>query len=346
MLSELGMASDQAKLMAEFALRTHGLILIVGPTGSGKTTTIYSFLSQIDTRTRSLLSVEDPVEYRISYANQQQVNEKAGVTFETLLKSAMRQDPDILFLGEIRDPHSARTALDFASTGHLTISTLHTSNATTAIFRLERLGIPRETARRVLPLLGGSVEPAAGNLEAWAAEREWVLAAVARMTPAETVAVGRELVARASARREASVPGRMPAGAKEPAGGRQAAGGKAAAEGEEPGADEEVTAAGRVTGAERNLQVVELLRPVLWLYRDALVWRATGREELLSGVAPAGVVRGLADGVSRQGLEKSLAELLGAEVELRKLNPALQLAAVLVELVRQRDERTISVAGR
>ena len=91
------------------------------------------------------MSVEDPVEYRIPFANQQQVNEKAGVTFESLLRSAMRQDPDILFLGEIRDPYSASASMDFASSGHLTISTLHSANATTAIFRLERLGISRGT---------------------------------------------------------------------------------------------------------------------------------------------------------------------------------------------------------
>jgi type IV pilus assembly protein PilB len=98
----------------------------------------------VDTKTRSLISVEDPVEYRIPEANQQQVNEKAGVTFDALLKSSVRQDPDILYLGEIRDPFSARISVDFASTGHMTISTLHTNNATTAIFRLERLGVSRE----------------------------------------------------------------------------------------------------------------------------------------------------------------------------------------------------------
>lgn len=144
-LSELGMMDKQVSTMADFANRTHGVILIVGPTGSGKTTTIYSFLSHIDCQTRSLISVEDPVEYNIAYANQQQVNEKAGITFESLLKSAVRQDPDVLFLGEVRDPYSAKMSIDFASTGHLTVTTLHTSNATTAIFRLERLGLDRGT---------------------------------------------------------------------------------------------------------------------------------------------------------------------------------------------------------
>jgi type IV pilus assembly protein PilB len=144
-LGELGMTEKQVSTIIEFANRTHGVIMIVGPTGSGKTTTIYSFLSHIDCQTRSLISVEDPVEYSIPFANQQQANEKAGITFESLLKSAVRQDPDILFLGEVRDPYSAKMSIDFASTGHLTVTTLHTSNATTAIFRLERLGLDRGT---------------------------------------------------------------------------------------------------------------------------------------------------------------------------------------------------------
>jgi type II secretory ATPase GspE/PulE/Tfp pilus assembly ATPase PilB-like protein/DNA-binding response OmpR family regulator len=144
-LEDLGLNEEQSRQFADFALRSHGLILLVGPTGSGKTTTIYSLLSQIDCQTRSLISVEDPVEYRIPFANQQQVQSKAGVTFEALLKSSVRQDPNILFIGEIRDPYSAKIAFDFASTGHLTLTTLHTTNATTAIFRLERLEISRGT---------------------------------------------------------------------------------------------------------------------------------------------------------------------------------------------------------
>ncbi len=142
-LEQLGMSPEQVKLMTQFANRTAGLIMVVGPTGSGKTTTLYSLLSQIDCQMRTLISVEDPVEYRIPFANQQQVNQKAGVTFEVLLKSLVRQDPDILFIGEVRDPYSAKIAMDFASTGHLTLTTLHTTNATTAIFRLERLEVSR-----------------------------------------------------------------------------------------------------------------------------------------------------------------------------------------------------------
>jgi type IV pilus assembly protein PilB len=142
-LLELGMTEKQASTLIDCGNQHHGMILVVGGTGSGKTTTVYSLLSQIDTEARSLMSVEDPVEYRIPSANQQQVNEKAGISFEELLKSSVRQDPDILYMGEVRDPYSAKTAVDFASTGHLTISTLHTSNATSAIFRLERLNVTR-----------------------------------------------------------------------------------------------------------------------------------------------------------------------------------------------------------
>lgn len=144
-LTDLGMTARQSETLAELAGRRQGLILLVGPTGSGKTTTIYSLLNSIDAKTRSLISVEDPVEYRIPFANQQQVNVKAGVTFESLLKSSVRQDPDILFIGEIRDPYSAKVAFDFASTGHLTITTLHSSNATTAFFRLDRLGLEKSS---------------------------------------------------------------------------------------------------------------------------------------------------------------------------------------------------------
>jgi type II secretory ATPase GspE/PulE/Tfp pilus assembly ATPase PilB-like protein/CheY-like chemotaxis protein len=142
-LEDLGMRPEQARDLHELASSEQGMILVVGPTGSGKSTTIFTLLSNVDARSRSLMSVEDPVEYRIPYANQQQVNVKAGVTFDALLRSAVRQDPDILFLGEVRDSFSARAVLDFASSGHLTISSMHSSNATTAIFRLERLGVER-----------------------------------------------------------------------------------------------------------------------------------------------------------------------------------------------------------
>ena len=149
-LSDLGMTEAQSQLLFGLANRHQGLILVVGPTGSGKSTTIYCLLSLVDVRRRSLISVEDPVEYRIAHANQQEVNEVAGVTFESLLKSAVRQDPDILYLGEIRDLTTAKAAMDFASSGHLSISTIHSANATTTIFRLERLGASRAAMAEAL----------------------------------------------------------------------------------------------------------------------------------------------------------------------------------------------------
>jgi type II secretory ATPase GspE/PulE/Tfp pilus assembly ATPase PilB-like protein/CheY-like chemotaxis protein len=142
-LKELGMTEEQANTLFDLTKRTQGLVLIVGPTGSGKTTTIYSLLNMVDYINRSIVSVEDPVEYRIPFVTQEQVSEKGKASFEALLKSVVRQDPDVLFLGEIRDNYSATTGMNFASTGHLSFTTMHTSSATSAIFRLERLGINR-----------------------------------------------------------------------------------------------------------------------------------------------------------------------------------------------------------
>lgn len=142
-LAELGMTETQAETMYEISQQHSGAIIVVGPTGSGKSTTLYSLISNIDIKNRSLMTIEDPVEYTIAYANQQEVNEKAGVTFEALLRSAVRQDPDIIFLGEIRDPFTAKTVMDLTSTGHMTFGTLHSANTTTSIGRLERLGVTR-----------------------------------------------------------------------------------------------------------------------------------------------------------------------------------------------------------
>ena len=142
-LAELGMTGTQSETLYEVSQQNTGAIIVVGPTGSGKSTTLYSLISNIDIQNRSLMTIEDPVEYEIAYANQQEVNERAGVTFEALLKSAVRQDPDIIFLGEIRDPFTAKTVMDLSSTGHLTFGTLHSANSTTSIGRFERLGVAR-----------------------------------------------------------------------------------------------------------------------------------------------------------------------------------------------------------
>lgn len=144
-LKELGMNDGQEAILEEMVLRNQGCILVVGSTGSGKTTTIYTLLNYIDSVARSVISVEDPIEYMIPYANQQQVNEKAGVTFHALLRSSVRQDPDILFIGEIRDNETANVALDFSSTGHLTMASLHTTDTISSINRFERLGVSRQS---------------------------------------------------------------------------------------------------------------------------------------------------------------------------------------------------------
>lgn len=153
-LAELGMTDAQSETLYEVSQQNTGAIIVVGPTGSGKSTTLYSLISSIDIKNRSLMTIEDPVEYEIAYANQQEVNEKAGVTFEALLKSAVRQDPDIIFLGEIRDPFTAKTVMDLASTGHLTFGTLHSANSTTSIGRFERLGVARADLADSILLIG------------------------------------------------------------------------------------------------------------------------------------------------------------------------------------------------
>ena len=119
------------------------MILVTGPTGSGKTTTLYSALSEINTMDMKLLTVEDPVEYRLPGINQVQVNEKIGLTFSAVLRSALRQDPDVILVGEMRDTETAQIGLRAAMTGHLVLSTLHTRDAAGTLFRLVDMGIQR-----------------------------------------------------------------------------------------------------------------------------------------------------------------------------------------------------------
>ncbi|MCE5185763.1 MAG: Flp pilus assembly complex ATPase component TadA [Planctomycetaceae bacterium] len=119
----------------------HGILLVTGPTGSGKSTTLYSALAQMDSTTMNVSTVEDPVEYNLEFCNQVQVNEKAGLTFSGALRSLLRQDPDIMMIGEIRDQETARIAVQAALTGHLVLSTLHTNDAPSSISRLVNIGI-------------------------------------------------------------------------------------------------------------------------------------------------------------------------------------------------------------
>src|SRR5258708_33425760 len=132
-LTELGMAPDQLELFSEVISRPHGIVLATGPTGSGKTTTLYAAVELIRTGREKILTVEDPVEYELPGVPQVPVNEKAGVTFASALRSLLRQDPDIILVGEIRDPDTAQIATQAALTGHHLLSTLHTNDAPTAL---------------------------------------------------------------------------------------------------------------------------------------------------------------------------------------------------------------------
>lgn len=140
-LEDLGMADDVHRKMESFLENPHGMILVTGPTGSGKTTTLYSALARLGTPERNVVTVEDPVEKRIQFLRQTEVNPKAGVTFATGLRSILRQDPDVIMIGEIRDEEAAELAVQAALTGHLVLSTLHTNDACGAIVRLNEMGV-------------------------------------------------------------------------------------------------------------------------------------------------------------------------------------------------------------
>ena len=122
--------------------RPHGLILITGPTGSGKTMTLYAMLNHLNTQQYNISSIEDPIEIKMSGINQVNINPKAGLHFSTALRAFLRQDPDIIMVGEIRDLETAEIAINASQTGHLILSTLHTNSAAEALVRLRQLGIP------------------------------------------------------------------------------------------------------------------------------------------------------------------------------------------------------------
>jgi len=142
-LSELGLAGTALKSLEIAVGRPHGIILVCGPTGSGKTTTLYAVLSRLNTTRVNILSLEDPVEYEIAGVNQVQINTAAGLTFATGLRSFLRQDPNIILVGEIRDRETTELAIQAALTGHLVFSTLHTSDAASSLPRLLDLGAER-----------------------------------------------------------------------------------------------------------------------------------------------------------------------------------------------------------
>ena len=140
-LNDLGMPADLRKRFVNIIQRPHGMMLVTGPTGSGKTTTLYSALNLLNTEKKKIITVEDPVEYRLSRVNQVQVKSEIGLTFSTVLRSALRQDPDIILIGEMRDEETAEIGIRAAMTGHLVLSTLHTNDALSTITRLLDMGI-------------------------------------------------------------------------------------------------------------------------------------------------------------------------------------------------------------
>jgi type IV pilus assembly protein PilB len=140
-LEQLGMESDAQSSFKEQVNLPHGIFLVTGPTGSGKSTTLYSALAQMDGDKLNISTVEDPVEYELNFCNQVQINEKIGLDFGTALRSLLRQDPDVIMIGEIRDNETARIAVQAALTGHLVLSTLHTNDAASSVTRLVDIGI-------------------------------------------------------------------------------------------------------------------------------------------------------------------------------------------------------------
>ena len=140
-VDDLGMPAHTKVRMTELIERPHGIILVTGPTGSGKTTTLYAGLQQMDRQQRNIMTVEDPVEYDLPGISQTQINLRAGMTFARGLRAILRQDPDVILIGEIRDKETAEIATQASLTGHLVLSTLHTNTAAGAVTRLQDLGI-------------------------------------------------------------------------------------------------------------------------------------------------------------------------------------------------------------
>ena len=141
-LEHLGLTKENSQKVEKYFTKPYGIILIVGPTGSGKTTTLYSALRKVNSLKKNVMTIEDPIEYKFTFIKQTQLNVKAGYTFDSAIRAFMRQDPDVILVGEIRDPETAELAVRASITGHLVLSTLHTNNAIGTIPRLDDLDIP------------------------------------------------------------------------------------------------------------------------------------------------------------------------------------------------------------
>ena len=142
-LDDMGFSDDTLDHYQSLLNKPHGVLLLTGPTGSGKTTTLYASLSNMDSEALKVITVEDPVEYQLHGINQIPVHSQIGLTFARALRSILRQDPDVIMIGEMRDTETAQIAVQSALTGHLVLSTLHTNTAAGAITRLEDMGVER-----------------------------------------------------------------------------------------------------------------------------------------------------------------------------------------------------------
>ncbi len=140
-LSELGMWEDDLKNFDSLLNRSHGVIFVTGPTGSGKSTTLYASLNRMNSVEKNVITIEDPIEYQLEGISQMQVATKKGMTFVTALRHVLRQDPDVIMVGEVRDQETARMAIQSSLTGHLVFSTLHTNDSAGAISRMLDLGV-------------------------------------------------------------------------------------------------------------------------------------------------------------------------------------------------------------
>ncbi|MDY1037005.1 type II secretion system protein GspE [Lelliottia sp. CFBP8978] len=152
-LETLGMTADQLGLFSQALQQPQGLLLVTGPTGSGKTVTLYSALQACNAKDVNICSVEDPVEIPLAGLNQTQINPRAGLTFQSVLRALLRQDPDIIMVGEIRDGETAEIAINAAQTGHLVLSTLHTNSTTETLIRLQQMGVARWMVSSALTLV-------------------------------------------------------------------------------------------------------------------------------------------------------------------------------------------------
>jgi MSHA biogenesis protein MshE len=179
-LENIGMPPDMLAKLREVIHRPSGMVLVTGPTGSGKTTTLYAALGELNTTERKIVTVEDPVEYRLRGINQVQVNEKIELTFERVLRSALRQDPDVILVGEMRDQPTVETGLRASITGHMVFSTLHTNDAVSTPVRLLDMGAPRYMVALSLQLVVAQrlvrviCESCSADYEPLPNEKEWL----------------------------------------------------------------------------------------------------------------------------------------------------------------------------